>query len=80
MQEYKDAYAKGLEYVKKQDEEAQKREEARQQKDYDTGFKAGKAGKKNRYKRNTEYTQGYEAGVELAAFEAIDPLEEKKMV
>lgn len=69
MQEYKDAYAKGLEYVKKQEEEAQKREEARQQKDYDTGFKAGKAGKKNRFTRNTEYTQGFTDGVAEKAAE-----------
>ena len=69
MQEYKDAYAKGLEYVKKQEEEAQKREEARQQKDYDLGFKAGKAGKKNRFTRNTEYTQGFTDGVAEKALE-----------
>ena len=69
MQEYKDAYEKGLEYVQKQEEEAQKREEARQQKDYDSGKKAGKAGKTNRYKRNIEYTQGFTDGVAEKAAE-----------
>ena len=69
MQEYKDAYAKGLEYVQKQEEEAQKREEARQQKDYDSGKKAGKAGKTNRYKRNIQYTQGFTKGVAEKAAE-----------
>jgi hypothetical protein len=69
MQEYKDAYAKGLEYFKKQEEEALQREEARKEDDFNSGFEAGYNGKTNKKKRNVDYTQGYNDGV---AEKAVD--------
>ena len=71
MQEYKDAYAKGLEYVKKQEEDERKREEEQEEKDYYSGVTAGYKGLVNKKKRNKAYTQGYTEGVaEKAADDA----------